>query len=46
MIKICAINGFMWKPAEKLSMTEEQRMTLKAWVGAKTSPRSRNRAEK
>jgi transposase len=38
MIKICAINGFMWKPAEKLSMTEEQRKTLNAWVGAKTSP--------
>ena len=28
----------MSKPAEKLSMTEEQRTTLKAWVGAKTSP--------
>ncbi len=28
----------MWKPAQKLSMTEEQRTTLKAWVGAKTSP--------
>jgi hypothetical protein len=28
----------MWKPAEKLSMTEEQRTTLNAWVGAKTSP--------
>ena len=28
----------MWNPAEKLSMTEGQRMTLKAWVGAKTSP--------
>jgi transposase len=28
----------MWNPAEKLSMTEEQRKTLKAWVAAKTSP--------
>src|SRR5271157_520431 len=28
----------MWKPAEKLSMTEEQRATLKAWVTARTSP--------
>jgi len=37
-MNVCAINGFMWKPAEKLSMTEEQRTTLKVWVGAKTSP--------
>jgi len=28
----------MWKPAEKMSMTEDQRTTLKAWVAAKTSP--------
>jgi transposase len=28
----------MWKPTEKLSITEEQRATLKAWVAAKTSP--------
>ena len=28
----------MWNPAEKLSMTEEQHNTLKAWVAAKTSP--------
>ena len=28
----------MWKPAEKLSITDEQRATLKAWVAAKTSP--------
>src|SRR5512136_1864062 len=32
------MNGFMWNPAEKLLMTEEQRKTLKAWVAAKTSP--------
>src|SRR4030042_4742080 len=38
MTKVCVISGFMWKPAEKLSMTEEQRTTLKAWVGAKTDP--------
>src|SRR5665811_147720 len=38
MIRFCVINGFMWKPAEKLLMTEEQRTTLKAWAGAKTSP--------
>ena len=37
-MNVCAINGFMWKPAEKLSMTEEQRTTLRVWVGAKTSP--------
>ncbi len=30
--------GFMWNPAEKLSMTEEERKTLKTWVAAKTSP--------
>src|SRR5512136_668828 len=35
---IRVMNGFMWNPAEKLSMTEEQRTTLKTWVGAKTSP--------
>jgi transposase len=28
----------MWNPAERLSMTEEQRKTLKAWAAAKTSP--------
>jgi len=28
----------MRNPAEKLSITEEERKTLKAWVGAKTSP--------
>src|SRR3990172_12368286 len=28
----------MWNPAEKLSMTEGQRMTLKTWAAAKTSP--------
>ena len=38
MIKVCVTNGVMWKPAEKLLMTEEQRTTLKTWVGAKTSP--------
>ena len=38
MIQSYVINGFMWNPAEKLSMTEEQRKTLNAWVGAKTSP--------
>ncbi len=38
MITVCGISGFMWKPAEKLLITEEQRATLKAWVGAKTSP--------
>jgi transposase len=32
------MNGFMWNPAEKLLMTQEQRKTLKAWVAAKTSP--------
>jgi transposase len=32
------MNIFMWKPAEKLPMTETQRTTLKAWVGARTSP--------
>ena len=32
------MNGFMWNPAQKLSLTEEQRRTLKAWVTAKTSP--------
>ena len=32
MIRLYTINGFMWKPAEKLLMTEEQ-----AWVEAKTS---------
>jgi len=30
--------GFMWKPAEKLLMTEEQRKTLDAWIRAKTTP--------
>jgi transposase len=30
--------GFMWKPAERLSMSEEQRKTLDAWVRAKTTP--------
>lgn len=29
--------GFMWNPAQKLSMTEEQHKTLKSWVAAKTS---------
>ena len=38
MFQICAIRGFMWKPAQELSITEEQRRTLKAWAGAKTSP--------
>ena len=38
IIKVCVTNGVMWKPAEKLLMTEEQRTTLKTWVGAKTSP--------
>ena len=38
MFKVCAMNIFMWKPAEKLPMTETQRTTLKAWVGARTSP--------
>ena len=28
----------MWKPAEKLPMSEEQRKTLDAWVRAKTTP--------
>jgi len=28
----------MWKPAERLPITEEQRVTLKAWAQAKTSP--------
>ena len=28
----------MWKPAERLPMTQEQRTTLEAWAGAKTSP--------
>ncbi len=28
----------MWKPAERLQMTNEQRATLEAWVRAKTSP--------
>ena len=32
------MNGFMWNPAEKLLITEEERKTLKAWVAAKTSP--------
>jgi hypothetical protein len=32
------MNGFMWNPAEKLSIKEEERKTLKAWVAAKTSP--------
>jgi transposase len=30
--------GFMWKPAEKLRITEEQRTTLETWTRAKTSP--------
>ena len=38
MIPIRAIKVFMWNPAEKLSITEEQRVTLQAWVAAKTSP--------
>jgi len=38
MIKVCAIAVCMWKTAEKLLMTEVQRMTLKTWVCAKTSP--------
>ena len=38
MFQVYAIKGFMWKPAEKLSMTEEHCKTLKAWVWAKTSP--------
>jgi len=38
MINVCAINFLMWNPAEKLPMTLEQRTTLKAWVGARTSP--------
>jgi len=32
------MNGFMWNPAQKLSITEEERKTLNAWVTAKTSP--------
>jgi transposase len=28
----------MWNPAKKLSITEEERKTLNAWVAAKTSP--------
>ena len=28
----------MWKPAKRLSMSEEQRKTLDAWVRAKTTP--------
>jgi transposase len=28
----------MWKPADPLPMTDEQRTTLEAWVRAKTSP--------
>jgi len=32
------MNRSMWKPANKLTMTEEQCTTLKAWVRAKTSP--------
>ena len=28
----------MWNPAQKLSITEDERKTLKAWVAAKTSP--------
>ena len=28
----------MWNPAQKLSITEEELKTLKAWVAAKTSP--------
>ena len=28
----------MWKPAERLQMTNEQRATLEAWARAKTSP--------
>src|SRR3972149_5396383 len=35
---MCATVGFMWKPAERLQMTNEQRATLEAWVRAKTSP--------
>ena len=36
------MNGFMWNPAEKLSMTEEQRKTLKAWVASQDqSPENR-----
>ena len=38
MSQLRAINDLMWKPAEKLAMTEEQRATLKAWVAARTSP--------
>ena len=38
MVQIHAINGFMWKPGKKLSITEEERKTLSAWVAAKTSP--------
>ncbi len=36
--QLCAIIDFMWKPAKELSITDEQRATLKAWVAAKTSP--------
>lgn len=35
---MCATVGFMWKPAERLQMTNEQRATLEAWARAKTSP--------
>ena len=35
---MCATVSFMWKPAERLQMTNEQRATLEAWVRAKTSP--------
>ena len=28
----------MWNPAQKLSITEEERKTLNAWAAAKTSP--------
>jgi len=38
MIEVCSTSECMWNPAEKLSMTEKQRITLKAWVSAKTSP--------
>ena len=30
--------GFMWKPADSLKMTEQERKTLETWVRAKTTP--------
>ena len=35
------MHGFMWNPAEKLSITEEEHKTLKAWAGENQSSEDR-----